>query len=150
MRRTVPMRLTLMVLLVGLPLVAFGCGGGDDGGVADEPQISTPTVSSPGPTALPNGTGTGIASGDTVEVVVQGFRFQPSPLEIPVGTSVTWTNEDDITHTVTEVTPETSVEGFSLELKGQGAAVQYTFDESGSYDYYCTLHPSMLGQVLVR
>lgn len=82
--------------------------------------------------------------GTTVTVV--GFCFEPTVLRVEVGESVTWTNEDDAAHTVSGVN---SVWG-SYDQFGQGASVTERFDEAGVYPYWCALHPSMLGTVVVE
>jgi plastocyanin len=85
------------------------------------------------------------------EVAINTFMYRPDPLEIPVGTTVRFTNEDSTFHTVTAGTrnqPLTEV----LDLRlAKGESVDWTFDESGTYDYYCGIHsgPGMTGQIVV-
>jgi plastocyanin len=81
----------------------------------------------------------------TTEVaMVKSYRFDPKTIEIEAGQTVTWTNEDNFTHTV-------EVEGQEDHKVGQGESVEITFDESGTYDYVCTLHSQdMVGTVIVR
>ena len=83
-------------------------------------------------------------------VAVQTFQFQPSPLEIGAGTTVTWTNRDDILHTVTAGTPGAVDGRFDGPLDGTGTTYEFTFTEPGTYAYLCARHESMRGEVRVR
>ena len=80
------------------------------------------------------------------QVRVQDFAFAPANIVVDVGTTVTWTNEDNIGHTVT------SDEGDELDspLFGEGETYSYTFTAPGEYRYHCTPHPNMQGLVTVR
>ena len=81
----------------------------------------------------------------TTEVkMVQSYRFDPETIEVEAGGTVTWTNEDNFTHTV-------EVEGRGDHEVGRGESVSITFEEPGTYDYVCTLHRrDMSGTVIVR
>lgn len=98
------------------------------------------------------------------EIVIEHIAFQPSNIEIDAGTTVTWTNRDDqVTHTVTsgaagdkgipgvdEGRPNEPDEIFAGEVAGAGSTFEFTFDEPGTYDYFCEVHPVMTASVLVR
>jgi plastocyanin len=84
------------------------------------------------------------------EVAIRVFGYKPSPLSVPTGATVTWTNGDDITHTVTSGAPGKKDARFEGRLAGKGAAYSHTFTESGSYPYYCERHQSMVGEILVK
>ena len=77
-------------------------------------------------------------------VVMQGLAFDPSTVEVGVGGSVTWTNEDSVPHTVTG---DGGLDSGSL---AQGESYTTTFDTAGTYEYACTIHPSMTGVVEVK
>jgi plastocyanin len=94
--------------------------------------------------------GSTAVSGGEPEVTIQTFRFRPSPLEITAGTRVTWTNTDDITHTVTSGTPERRDAQFDAPLRDKGASFGFTFATAGTYRYFCDRHPSMRGEIRVR
>jgi plastocyanin len=81
----------------------------------------------------------------TTEVkMVKSYRFDPKTIEIEAGQTVTWTNDDNFTHTV-------EVEGQDDNEVGKGESVEITFDEPGTYDYVCTLHSKdMDGTVIVK
>jgi plastocyanin len=126
-----------------LLLVLAGCGGGDDAGVADSPQAGATTASEPAPddeAAEPAGGGA---------VLVQGFRFQPSELTVAPGATVIWTNEDDIRHTATSGAPGQPDGTFAVSLDGKGSSGSFDFAEAGTYAYYCEVHESMTGTVVV-
>jgi plastocyanin len=78
-------------------------------------------------------------------VVVDNFSFAPGAITVPVGTTVTWTNHDDIPHNV--VSPEQKFKSPVLDTDG---VFSHTFDVAGTYKYYCSIHPRMTGQVVVR
>jgi plastocyanin len=77
--------------------------------------------------------------------------YVPSPAEVMVGESVTWTNDDSQIHTATSgaVGAEDSGSVFDSGILSPKATFDFTFDTAGEYDYYCTLHPQMFGKVVV-
>ena len=78
--------------------------------------------------------------------------YDPSPLTVKPGTSVTWTNNDSSIHTVTSGLPEEGDVGtlFDSSLINPGMTFVHIFDKQGTFDYSCTLHPFMHGQVNVK
>jgi nitrite reductase (NO-forming) len=78
--------------------------------------------------------------------------YEPPTLTVPVGTTVTWKNTDSTLHTVTSGSAETGVSGteFDSSYLAGGKTFQHTFSSAGTFDYYCTLHPFMKGQVVVN
>jgi len=80
-----------------------------------------------------------------VSVTIMNFSFQPTPLTIPVGTTVVWTNQDPVMHTATSDTA--GVFDTGLLQKGQSGRV--TFNTAGTFTYHCTVHPNMHGTVVV-
>jgi plastocyanin len=94
--------------------------------------------------------GLGLAATVESQVAVRVFQFRPGPLEIRAGSRVTWTNQDDITHTVTSGTPERRDGRFDRRLEGQGAAATVEFTAPGIYPYFCQRHPSMRGEIRVH
>jgi plastocyanin len=85
------------------------------------------------------------AAADGKQVLVDNFSFTPATAAVPVGTTVTWTNHDDIPHTV--VSPE---QKFKSPVLDTDDTFSHTFDAAGTYKYYCSIHPRMTGQVVVR
>jgi len=84
------------------------------------------------------------------EVTIRLFAYRPSPLIITPGATVTWTNTDDISHTVTSGTPGGKDGRFESRLAGKQASFRRTFAEAGTYPYFCERHPNMIGEVFVR
>jgi len=81
-------------------------------------------------------------------VTVKLFSFSPNLLTVKADTLVTWTNFDDILHTVTTGTPATGPATFDGKLDGKGASFAFTFDKPGTYKYFCQRHPdAMTGEV---
>jgi plastocyanin len=78
-------------------------------------------------------------------VKIDNFVFGPQAITVPVGTTVTWTNSDDIPHTAV------STDGvFKSKVMDTDEKFSYTFTEAGTYSYYCSVHPKMTGQVVVK
>ena len=92
-------------------------------------------------------TATSIPSNSTLVKIVANAgsnSFSPNPVEVKVGETVTWINDDSGRHTVT------SKDGvFNSELMGRGQSFSYTFDKAGEYLYSCSPHPNMVGTVVV-
>src|ERR1700683_2587620 len=78
-------------------------------------------------------------------VKIDNFVFGPQTLTVPVGTTVTWTNRDDIPHTVV------STDGvFKSKVRDTDEKFSYTFSAAGTYSYFCSLHPKMTGKIVVQ
>ena len=76
--------------------------------------------------------------------------FVPEVVNIKSGDTVKWINNDSAPHTATAGTPDTGPSGqFDSGIMGPGSTWEYTFNEAGEIPYYCTLHPWMLGTVVV-
>jgi len=82
---------------------------------------------------------------ETTEVKIDNFSFGPETLTIPVGTTVTWTNRDDIPHTVV------STDGvFKSKVLDTDEKFSFTFSKAGTFPYFCSIHPKMTGKVVVQ
>lgn len=79
------------------------------------------------------------------QVVVDNFSFAPATASVAVGTTVTWTNHDDIPHNVVS-----TERVFKSPVLDTDETFSHTFDAAGTFKYYCSLHPRMTGQVVVR
>lgn len=86
-----------------------------------------------------------VATG-AVAVDIVDFAFNPGTLEVKVGDTVTWTNNDSAPHTATQ---KPSGSGFQSGTLQPGDSFSHTFDTAGAYDYYCEFHAGMSGQVVV-
>ena len=78
-------------------------------------------------------------------VSIDNFTFGPAALTVKVGATVTWTNRDDVPHTVTAT--DRSFKSPVLDTDG---VFSFTFAKPGEYDYFCSLHPHMVGKVIVN
>ena len=95
-------------------------------------------------TGQPTGQATGQPAGKA-EVKIDNFSFGPETLTVSVGTTVIWTNRDDIPHTVV------STEGvFKSKVRDTDETFSYTFSKAGTYPYYCSVHPKMTGKIVVQ
>lgn len=83
-------------------------------------------------------------------VTIEAFQFRPRDLEARSETRVTWTNDDDVTHTVTSGTPEGPTNLFNGVLSGKGTRFEFSFAKAGTYEYFCSRHPHMRGGVTIR
>ena len=85
------------------------------------------------------------SSAANAAVKIDNFVFGPQTLTVPVGTTVTWTNSDDIPHT------SVSTEGvFKSKVLDTDENFSYTFTKAGTYPYYCTINPKMTVKVVVQ
>ena len=84
-------------------------------------------------------------SAPAAAVKIDNFVFGPQTVTVPVGTTVTWTNVDDIPHTAV------STDGvFKSKVMDTDEKFSYTFTKAGTYSYFCSIHPKMTGQVVVK
>jgi plastocyanin len=81
------------------------------------------------------------------EIVIGNFTFEPSTLTVPVGTVLTWINDDDAPHTVIGTDPETPLKSQPLDT---GDRYSIALTRPGTYRYFCSLHPHMTGTVVVE
>ncbi len=109
---------------------------------------STPAPSSGAPSASGAESAGGSAGASSATsgsaVTIQGFAFGPSSLDVDVGTTVTWTNKDSVTHTVT------ANDGSFDGQVASGATFSQTFAKAGTFSYHCKIHPSMTATVTVH
>jgi aldose sugar dehydrogenase len=100
------------------------------------------------------GTTTGAPNATSVSIVpdsstLTDTAYQPSPVQVNVGETVTWTNDDSQPHTVTSGEGATPDGRFDSDIMASGATFSHTFTEAGEYPYFCLLHPNMVGTVSV-
>jgi len=115
-----------IAMLAAIALVVSACG---------EEKITTSSTSGSAPTT---------AEKSSV-INISGNKFNPAELTVDVGTTVTWSNGDSATHTVTAPSG-----AFNSGDMKSGQNFGYTFNEPGTYEYGCTIHPSMKGTVIVK
>jgi plastocyanin len=101
---------------------------------SQSPAISTPATPTPA---------AGLNS-----ITIKNFAFSPATLTIKTGTVVTWINQDGAPHQIAS-DPESPVQ-FTSESLANGASYQFTFNQTGTYTYHCSIHPSMKGTIIVQ
>lgn len=100
------------------------------------------STSDPGPQGLTPTTG---ALGNEVKIAISGFKFDPASITIPVGTTVTWTNQDSVDHLVAG-----DDGSWKSETLAKDATYSHTFDKAGTYTYICKIHTTMKGTIVVK
>jgi nitrite reductase (NO-forming) len=102
------------------------------------------------------------ATSNTTTILIVNFAYVPADITVPTGTTVTWVNQDSVGHTVTEGDPNSpkqagmrafdssgeAVNG-KVALIGPGGSWSYRFTTPGTYEYYCIVHPYMIGHITV-
>ena len=83
----------------------------------------------------------------TMEVKIDNFSFGPTALTVPIGTTVTWINRDDIPHTVVSTD---DAKTFKSKVLDTDEKFSFTFSKAGTYPYFCSIHPKMTGKVIVQ
>ena len=86
-----------------------------------------------------------VAAQDANVVTIDNFTFSPKELTVAVGTTVKFVNHDDIPHTVVEKNLS-----FRSKALDTDDTYSYTFASAGSFDYFCGLHPHMVGKIIVK
>lgn len=105
--------------------------------------ISAPVLPVP---RAPGGNPAAQTAESTVQVKIDNFSFSPRTLTVAPGTTVKWTNRDDIPHTVVSTDEVT----FKSKVLDTDDTFTFTFTKAGTYDYFCSVHPKMTAQVVVK
>jgi plastocyanin len=95
-------------------------------------------------TDLPLESGVASAGADRRQVLVDNFSFSPAAATVPAGATVTWTNHDDVPHTIVSTEKR-----FTSPVLDTDQQFSHRFEAPGTYPYYCSLHPKMTGQIVV-
>jgi amicyanin len=119
---------TARAALVEIVLAAFGVAAGVLAGIAIAVFVTAASAQAP-----------------SVEVKIDNFTFEPQKITVKAGDTVTWTNADDIPHTVTSDTKVFKSKALDTDDK-----FSFTFATPGTYPYFCSLHPHMTGSVVVE
>jgi plastocyanin len=136
--------ITGLALISALALAACSSSGGSSGGATTNPGTTpAPAASSTSGAGGSAGAG-GQPSASGTQVTITGFAFAPATVTVKVGSTVTWTNDDSASHTVTADDGSFDSGGFA-----KGATFSHTFTKPGTYPYHCTFHGSMQGTVTV-
>ena len=86
-----------------------------------------------------------VAQNNVVPVTIDNFVFEPARVTVKTGTTVTWTNRDDIPHTVAA-----KERLFKSKVMDTDESYSFTFSTPGEYSYFCSLHPHMTGTIVVE
>jgi plastocyanin len=119
----------ILVLALAAPLATLACGSSNS-----SPSMPTSPSGSATPVSIPRGAD-----------VLTSTAYNPNPVSVTVGTTVTWTNNDTTAHTATG-DDGTWNSGTMLP----GATFSRTFNTAGTFTYHCTIHPNMVASVMVR
>ncbi len=128
------MKLVLLALFA-CALLLLGCSG-----YAAAPPAQPQNPQSANSQQPPAGSNQQPAS--SASVAISGFAFSPPELAVAKGATVTWANKDSVEHTITSGS-------FDSGPVKSGGSFSFTFTEAGTYDYHCTIHPSMKGKITV-
>ena len=79
------------------------------------------------------------------QITIDNFSFTPQNVTVKAGATVTWTNKDDVPHTVVSTTKK-----FRSPVMDTDGKFSYTFSDPGTYEYFCSVHPHMTGKVIVQ
>lgn len=111
--------------------------------ITAENQTSTSTISIVSPVVTSTTTSSNVVSPKTYSVSIVNFSFNPSTLNINKGDTVIWTNNDGVPHQIV---------GGNLggPVMSKGSTYTFTFNEIGTVNYHCAIHPSMKGIIIVK
>jgi plastocyanin len=122
-------------LAIAVTLALAACSGSSTTASPASASVAPSAVASP--ETAPAMTGSAVA--------IANFSFQPPTITVPVGTTVTWTNNDSASHTVTA-----DDGSFKSETLGSGATFSQVFPTAGTFAYHCSIHSTMTGTVIVK
>lgn len=155
--------------LLAFALLGAGCAPSYQAPVAPTPQTGTPVINSNTEYFPPTNTNTGTPSANINAVVptntnvtpppppanvnqpaatvmtvdIRNYSFNPAELTVAVGTTVKWANYDPFNHQIAGT-------GFGSNALPQGGEYSFTFNQAGTYDYHCAIHPYMIGKIIVK
>lgn len=127
-----------------------GTGGTGSSGTTGTPGTGSPGMGgssgnsgSPGMGGNSGSSGSGSGMMGNAEVLAHNMEFAPKVLEVTVGTTVTFTNGDDIDH-------EVEIDGTNIGRMKHGETLTWKAEKAGTHDYFCPLHPQMTGTIIVK
>lgn len=145
---------------IALAMVAGGCSRGGAassnlGETCSGRQVQPPIMMAPAASSAARSAASNVPAGRAAEspavsaaanqVTIDNFTFTPQTLTVPVGTTVTWTNRDDVPHSATSTEKR-----FNSGLLDTDEKFSFTFTVAGEYPYFCGIHPHMTGKIIVR
>ena len=129
--------MTTLRVVLAATLLAFAAACGS--------SSSPSTAPTPTPTPTPSGGATASVGIPAGAQVLGSSAFAPNPVMVSAGTTVTWSNGDTITHTATADGGQ-----FNSGAIAAGGKFSFTFQTTGTFPYHCTIHPGMVGTVVVQ
>ena len=127
------LRTLIPTLIAGITFVA--CASTAGSGASNAPAASN----------APRAT----AAAKQVTVTIKGFAFSPATITVTKGATVTWSNQDSTTHTVTSGANRAKDGTFDAQISG-GNETQIAFDKTGTFAYFCQFHQGMVATVIVN
>ncbi|MHB8574236.1 MAG: cupredoxin domain-containing protein, partial [Dehalococcoidia bacterium] len=132
-----------LILPLALVITATACGSKAASAPAADALTPVPpaalTTSQP-PTPRP---GSALAAATGPSITIDNFSFTPATITVPVGGTVTWTNHDDVPHTVTA-----SDNSYTSQPLDSDTQFTHTYTTAGTYNYFCAIHPFMTAKVV--
>lgn len=126
-----------LILVVVAALALAGCtSNADDKNNPTDPTNPTNPTNPTGPTTP--------AANESKTINIERLMYSPTPLEVPVGTNVTWVNKDLVAHTAT------ATGKFDTGNIDAGKSKSLVLSTAGTYDYVCKIHPTMSGKITVK
>jgi plastocyanin len=144
--RTIVTKAWFCLLAMSFLLLLAACGGDTNNtGSASTPTTVPTAAPTDTPTTAPTDTPTTASTSNGNSVTLASFAFSPASLTVKMGTKVTWTNKDSVTHTVTA-----DQGAFDSGQLAPGQSFSFTFSKAGTYSYHCNIHPSMTATIVVQ
>lgn len=151
------MRRTMVVVLavLGLGFGGLAMATAQDGtpetdalGTPCASPVASPTAGTPTVAGTPTSVdGCPAEGGDALAVDITDFAYDPDPVTVAVGGTVSWTNRDPVPHTATALEDREMLQTSRLD---QGESYDQTFDEAGTFEYFCEFHANMRGTIVVE
>lgn len=126
-----------LVVVSTVLMLAIACGG------SYSPSAPLPSPM-PSPTPTPGGLSSAVAIPMGASTLGKG-AYVPGDLNVTVGTTVTWRNTDSVSHTSTS-----DATGWNSGVVAPGGQFSFAFQTAGTFPYRCTIHPGMVGTIVVR
>ncbi len=146
-RRTLLMRTGALGCSTAALAALIACGGQSKPTATVMPTMThaPATTSAASGSATTPKTGADAAVTGGMQIGIANFNFSPKSLIVPVGAMVTWTNHDDVPHTVTSRDKK-----FTSQAIDTDERFSFTFTEAGTYAYFCAIHPIMTAEIVVK
>ena len=128
----------LIATMAVLAAAAAGCAGNGNGqerAAATVAAESTPSETTAHAPQVPN------------EITIDNFAFKPVELTVKAGAKVTWVNHDDVPHTATSAARPRAFDSGTLDSDDK---FSHVFNQAGTYEYFCAVHPHMKGRIVVK